>query len=124
MTPSNKSPEKNGKSQEKIAGALGAVFFFAPALMNQKTEFTLFYMRQSFLVVLVQILLGILGGILGSIVGILGTICSLLTMVLGFGLLFLAWKAYSGEKFAIPYLYDYSVKVIKILKLDGFFSVK
>lgn len=110
------TPKKDGNSQERIAGALGALFFIIPVFMNQKTEFTLFYMRQNFLIVLIDFVIFFLSYFVGAL--------SMLNFVTFLVTLFLAFKAYSGEKFAIPYLYDYSVKVIKILKLDGFFSVK
>ncbi|PID84349.1 hypothetical protein CSB09_01410 [Candidatus Gracilibacteria bacterium] len=113
-------PNKQANSQEQIAGALGAFLFVIPPIMGQKTEFTLFYMRQNFLIILCMMIFVIIG----KLISFFATVMTLLNILLFFLILFLMWKAYSGEKFAVPYLYDMSIKVIKILKLDGFFSTK
>jgi uncharacterized membrane protein len=106
--------------QEKVAGALGAFLFFIPFLMGKVTDFTLFYMRQGFLL----LILGIIVWIIGMVAPFLGIIITLANIVLFCSVVFLAWKAWQGERFALPYVYDSSLTLIKALGLENVFSPK
>ncbi len=68
--------------------------------MKKKTDFTVFHMRQSFLLFFVFVI--------ASFIPLIGGLVSFVAFC---HLIFLAWKAYSGEKFKISYIYDTSVRM-------------
>ncbi len=105
------------QSQERIAGALGAILFFLPILMNKKTEFTVFYMRQNFVLMIASVLVWVI-----TMIPFIGFIGGLLNLAIFIHIVFLAWKAYSGEKFEISYLYTQSIEITKTLGVDAWFT--
>mgnify|MGYP000929444684 CR=1 FL=1 len=109
----------DSKGQEKIAATLSYLLFFIPLLMGQKTDFTTFHMRQSFLLFVAYLAISIVMSIIPWILLFLGGI---LNLIIFFHAVFLAWKAYSGEKYAIPYIYDNANRLIKALTMDNFFT--
>ncbi|MGP1582886.1 MAG: hypothetical protein ACTTH6_01480 [Candidatus Altimarinota bacterium] len=107
-------------SQEKMSATVGAIIFFAPHFMAKKTEFVTFYMKQSFGLVLVDIILGIL-----AILPVIGLIFSLASLLVVVVMLVCAYKAYFGEKFEIPQLMQYVDKLIeKVSFLKPLFTPK
>lgn len=107
-------------SKEKLSAALGALVFFAPVFTAKKTEFVTFYMRQSFGLFLVQVVLMILG-----MIPVLGMVFQLLSLLVVILVLFLAYKAYSGERFEVPELLTYTDQVIqKVDALKTLFAPK
>ena len=106
--------------QERLAATLGSILFFLPHLMGKQTEYTMFFSRQGFALFLIEIIVWILG----LLFPFLGVIIALANLILFLTMVFLAWKAWEGEKFAIPVLYDASLMVIKNLSLENFFSPK
>lgn len=112
----NTSP--NTHPQERLLGAIGALLFFVPFFMD-RTEFSVFYMRQGFLLFVGQFLLAILSVFMPVAILFLFT---LMHFILALVALFLAWKAYSGEKFAFPQLYEMSLSLIKALNMEKLFS--
>lgn len=107
-------------SKEKLAAALGALVFFAPVFMEKKTEFVTFYMRQSFGLFLLQVVLVILG-----IIPVLGFVFQLLSLLLAILAIFLAFKAYNGERFEVPELLKHTDQVIqKVDALKNLFAPK
>ena len=107
----------NPENQERIAAALGALLFFIPILMNKKTDYTVFFMRQNF----VLFLASLLGAIL-TIIPFFGFFVGILNFFIFILIVFLAWKAYSGEKFEIPYIYAQSIEITKNLGIDAWFT--
>lgn len=111
---------KISNPKEKISAALGAFIFFLPHFTGEKTEFVVFYMKQSFGLFLISLGLSILNFLpfiwpLTMIVGILLFIVHI----------FLIIKAYSGEKFEVPYLLEkVNLLISKIDFLKNFFSPK
>jgi hypothetical protein len=51
-------------SQEKIAGALASILFFIPLIMGVKTEFTVKYMKQGFIINVAELAIGVLSSLL------------------------------------------------------------
>lgn len=84
--------------QEKVTGALSYIVFFLPLLLSEKTDFTLFHARQSFGI----FLLWTLGFILSYIPFIGGLLSKVLFIILAIMSIFLAIKAYQGERFLVP----------------------
>ncbi|MDD2693318.1 MAG: hypothetical protein PHY14_00105 [Candidatus Gracilibacteria bacterium] len=105
------------QSQERIIAVLGVILFFLPILMDKKTEYTVFYMRQGFVLLIASILTSVVTSIL--FVRFLG---ELLQFIIFVHVVFLAWKAYSGEKFEIPYLYTQSIRISRALGVDTWFT--
>lgn len=89
-------------SQEKMSAAVGALIFFAPHFMEKKTEFVVFYMKQAFGLVIVNIILSIL-----TIVPVVGFVFQIASLLVSLVALFCVYKAYTGEKFEIPQLMKY-----------------
>ena len=106
--------------QERLAAAIGALIFFVPFLMDKITEFTVFYMRQGFIIFVLSLIVWVLA----MIFPFLGVIIALVNIALAVSAIFLAFKAYQGEKFTLPVLYDWSVALIRMLGLEKAFSPK
>ncbi len=87
--------------------------------MEQKTDFTTFHMRQSFLLLVIFIAVSF---VISFIPWLLLFIGGLIHLAIFFHAGFLAWKAYNGEKFAIPYIYNNANKLIKALGWDNLFT--
>lgn len=109
----------DSKNQEKIAAAISYVFFLIPLVMGQKTDFTTFHMRQSFLLLVSYIVIAVVFSFIPWVLYFIG---GLINFAIFLHAVFLAWKAYSGEKFAIPYIYDNANKLIKALSMDNLFT--
>lgn len=105
------------QSQERIAAVLGVILFFLPILINKKTEYTVFYMRQGFVLLIASLLTGVV-----TMIPFIGFLGGLLQLVIFIHVVFLAWKAYSGEKFEIAYLYEQSMQISKTLGVDAWFT--
>ncbi|MBP6981361.1 hypothetical protein KBB25_01110 [Candidatus Gracilibacteria bacterium] len=104
----------NITSQEKISAALAYIFFLIPLVFDKKTDFVSFHMVQSFGLFLI--------GIITWFIPFLGGIIKLFLFFL---ILFLMWKAYSGEKFKLGELYEFSHKLVeKIGMTQVFFGKK
>lgn len=89
--------------------------------MQQKTDFTTFYMRQSFPLFAAWIVLVIIRAILPNW-GIIGMIIGILYITIFFSMAFFAWNAYRGKKFSHPELEKLSNQMIKACKLESFFA--
>ncbi len=72
------------KSQDRLAGTLAYILFFIPILMDKKTEYTCFHMRQAFLLNVAAILC--------SIIPFFGPLISFIIFI---HVVFLMWKAYN-----------------------------
>jgi uncharacterized membrane protein len=105
-------------SQEKLAGALASFVFFVPLLMNMKTPFVVKYMKQGFMINVIEVIIAIVGGFLWFLFGIIG----LLNFICFFTSLFLAFQAYSGKDHVIDILYTNSDKLIQTLGLSNIFT--
>lgn len=101
---------QDSHSQDRLAGTLSYIIFFVPLMMDHRTEFACFHMRQAFLLNVVAIL--------ASIIPFFGGIISFFVFI---HVVFLMWKAYHGEKLAIPYIYPYAEKLITVLSLQKWF---
>lgn len=106
-------------SQEKVAAALASFVFFIPLFMDLKTPFVVKYMKQGFLINIVQILLMILSSFwiwylyrFFSVVNLLAFLTSV----------FLALQAFSGKEFKIPFFYETADKLINTLGMANLFS--
>ena len=106
-------------SQEKVAAALASFLFFLPLFMDMKTAFVVKYMKQGFLINLVQIIVMIVSSFaywwwyrFFSIVNLV----SFLTSV------FLALQAFSGKEFVIAFLHDSADAVIRTLGIGNLFT--
>lgn len=104
--------------QERVAGALGSFLFFVPILMEKKTEFTVLYMKQSFLLFVIDVALMIFT----ALFGFLYSIASLAEFVIFVVIIFLAWNAWQGKKFTVPGLLENSDKLIATLKITAWFT--
>lgn len=113
------------EKDEKIAALAWALIFFLPCFMKKKTDFVVFYMKQAFGLFLVVLALSIVWFILWMILSVFWMICSLLCIIVFIANIFLAYKAYNGEKFEIPHLLKYTNLVISKLKfLEKLFTPK
>lgn len=112
----NTSPQ--AQAQERLSATFGALVFFVPFFMT-RTEFTVFYMRQGFMLFVAHLVLSLIS--LFMPVGIL-FLFSLIHLLLAVLAIFLAFKAYNGEKFAVPHMYEASVSLLKSLGLDKYFA--
>lgn len=116
---------KPAVSNENILAAVA--YFFAPVLAaiiyliekdkKDKSEYVLFHAKQGIVLgvalLLVWIVLSIIAliPIIGWIFGFLaGTIFMLVEIILW---LFMAYKAYSGEKYKLPVINEYAEKYLK-----------
>ena len=105
-------------SQERLAAAIASFIFFVPLLMNMKTAFVVKYMKQGFLINVIEVIIAIVGGFLWFLYGIIG----LLNVVCFLTSLFLAFQAYSGKDHVIDILYTNSEKLIQTLGLSALFT--
>ncbi len=105
-------------SQERLAGALASFVFFIPLLMNMKTPFVVKYMKQGFLINVIEVIIAIIGGFLSFLSGIIG----LLNVVCFLTSLFLAFQAYSGKDHVIDFLYVKGERLIQTLGLSALFT--
>jgi uncharacterized membrane protein len=105
-------------SQEKLAGALASFLFFVPLLMNMKTPFVIKYMKQGFIINVIEIAIAIVGSFLWFLFGIIG----LLNAVCMITSLFLAFQAFSGKEHIIDILYSNSEKLIQTLGISALFT--
>lgn len=114
MTPTT----SNVPSQERVAAALASIVFFIPLLMNLKTPFVIKYMKQGFLINVIEVAIAIVGSFLWLFYGIFG----LLNLVCMITSLFLAYQAYLGKEHVINVIYDNSEKLIQTLGLSNLFT--
>ena len=105
-------------SQEKLAGALASFVFFVPLLMNMKTPFVVKYMKQGFIINVIEVIIAIIGSFLWFLFGIIG----LLNAICMITSLFLAFQAFSGKEHIIDVLYTNSEKLISTLGLSALFT--
>ena len=105
-------------SQERLAAALASFVFFVPLLMNMKTAFVMKYMKQGFIINIIEVGIAIIGSFLWFLFGIIG----LLNIICFLTSLFLAFQAYSGKDHVIDILYINSEKLIKTLGLSALFT--
>jgi uncharacterized membrane protein len=105
-------------SQEKLAWALASFVFFVPLLMNMKTPFVVKYMKQGFIINIIEVIIAIIGSFLWFLYGIIG----LLNVICILTSLFLAFQAYSGRDHMIDILYTNSEKLIQRLGISNLFT--
>lgn len=110
--------QTNNNSQECLAGALASLVFFLPLLMDKRTEFTTHYMRQSFILFLLHVGLSLVAMVLPFF----GALYSILHTILVLSAFFLAWKAYNGERFSLPYIAEWGISVVKAIGMEKAFS--
>lgn len=103
--------------QERVVATLASFLFFLPILMKKKTDFTVFYMKQSFLLFVVNFFCMLVGALYWSF----GDIANLIAFILFVISVFLAWNAWSGEKFSVPGLLENSEKLIAKLGISDWF---
>lgn len=82
-------------NQEKVASALGYIFFIIPFLMGVKTEYSMFHAKQSFAIFILMVI--------GSIIPV-AFIAGIVNLILFLVLLYSALQAYSGNKYVIPFV--------------------
>lgn len=112
--------EKITDPNEKMIAALAALCFFIPAFFGKKTEFVVFYMRQSFGIGIVFIILSLLSKI--PVLGWLFVLCNFFLVLAWF---FHIYIAYSGEKFEIPFIAkNVNILIEKVSFLKTFFASK
>lgn len=112
--------ETTRSGQEKLAAALSTIVFFIPMLMNTKTPFVVKYMKQGFLINIVEIILAIVSSLVWgmmNITGLLNFICVLTS-------LWLAFQAFTGKEYSIPVILENADKVIQSLGIGKWFSAK
>ena len=100
-------------SQEKLAGALASFLFFIPLLMNVKTPFVVKYMKQGFMINIIEILLS---------VWMLGWLFGLINLALFIASIFLALQAFAGKDYVITFLYENAEKLIQTLNISNIFT--
>ncbi len=105
-------------SQEKLAGALASFVFFKPLLMNVKTPFVVKYMKQGFLINVIEIAIAVIGSFMWFLYGIIG----LLNVICMITSLYLAFQAYSGKEYIIDVIYINSEKLIQALGISNIFT--
>ncbi len=82
-----------------------------------KTSFVVKYMKQGFIINVIEIFIAIIGGFMWFLFGIIGT----LNAVCFFTSVWLAYQAYSGNDHVITILYTYSEKLIQGLGISNLF---
>lgn len=107
-------------AQEKLAAACGSILFFIPLLMDVKTPYVVKYMKQGFLINLIQIT----GSIVSMLVWFLGILVGLVNFALFIFSLYIAVQAYSGKDYSFPALLENAEKMIKALNLHALFEPK
>lgn len=106
---------ENTFSNEKMVAAvsylLGPITGIVVLLIEKKNEYVRFHAMQSTLVFGAILLLNIVLGIIPILGWVIAIILSPLITLASFVLwLLLMWKAFSGEKFKLPYFGDLAVK--------------
>lgn len=112
--------ENQHSGQEKLAAALSAIVFFIPLLMNVKTSFVVKYMKQGFLINVVELILAVISSLIWGMMGITG----LLNFICVLTSLWLAFQAFSGKEYTIPVLIENADKLIQALSIGKWFSAK
>ena len=110
-------------SQEKLAAMLSYLLFFLPILMNQKTEYVGFHMKQSFGIFLILLANSIILNFFFWL-PIIGWVLRMIPYVVFIGIAFLAYQAYTGNKFTVQPLIDLATKVISTLNMTAMFESK
>lgn len=105
-------------SQEKLAGALASFLFFIPLLMNVKTPFVVKYMKQGFMINIIEILLSVIT----SFLWMLGWLFGLINLALFIASIFLALQAFAGKDYVIAFLYENAEKLIQTLNISNIFT--
>ncbi|MBI4067264.1 DUF4870 domain-containing protein [Candidatus Gottesmanbacteria bacterium] len=105
----------NGASNERLMGALayllGPITGILLLLIEKKNAYVRFHAMQSTLVFGAIFLINIVLGIVPVLGWIIAIILSPLMMLVSFVLwLLLMWKAWSGEKYKLPYFGDLAEK--------------
>lgn len=107
------APTTNIDSQERLSAALSYIFFLIPLVFDKKTDYVSFHMIQSFGLFLIALAC--------TWIPLIGWIVNI---VLFFLMLFLMWKAYSGERFALGGLYEAMYKLIQKVGMTQIFFAK
>ncbi|OGG03820.1 hypothetical protein A2W14_04730 [Candidatus Gottesmanbacteria bacterium RBG_16_37_8] len=112
---------EQGMSNEKLMGAaaylLGPITGIVLLLMEKKNGYVRFHAMQSTIVFGAIILFNIALGIVPILGWLVALILSPIIMIGSFVLwLFLMWKAYSGEKFKLPYFGNLAEKQLEKMK--------
>lgn len=137
--------------KERMAAALGALFFPIPHFMDKKTEFVTLYMRQSFGIwiayITLQIFLKIFviftvsngeaivntteamsrksGGLLILILNVFTIALTLVILTLAVIAIYLIIKAYKGERYEVKIITKYvDMLISKVDFLKNFFAPK
>lgn len=97
---------------------LGSLLFFLPILMEKKTEFTVFYMKQSFLLFVANVSLMLISALFWPLRGLVG----LFEFIVFILVVFLAWNAWQGKKFSIPGLLENSELLIAKIGIASWFT--
>ncbi len=103
------------QSNDRVAAMLSYIFFFIPILMEKQTNYVCFHMKQSFLLLVIAVL---------AIIVPLPIIGELVSFVVFLLTIFMMWKSYHWEKYAIPYIYENSEKLIKLFQIEKWFVPK
>lgn len=106
--------------QEKLSAALSTLVFFIPLLMNVKTPFVVKYMKQWFIINVVELVLAIISSVMWGLIGITG----LLNFICVLTSLWLAYQAFTGKEYTIPVLIENSDKMIQSLGIGKWFAAK
>ena len=106
--------------QEKLAAALSSAFFFVPLLMDIRTPFVVKYMKQGFIINVVELVLALVSPILWMMMGLF----ALLNFVCVITSLWLAFQAFSDKDYSIPVLLQNADKLIHKLGIGKWFSIK
>lgn len=112
------TPESTIPQQERVAATLASFLFFLPILMKKKTEFTAFYMKQSFLLFVVNVSFMVVGSLFWPLHGIANLVGFIIFIIAAF----LAWNAWNGEKLSVPGLLENSEKIIATLGITDWFT--
>ncbi|GAB0174586.1 MAG: hypothetical protein HHAS10_04650 [Candidatus Altimarinota bacterium] len=112
--------EDSRSGQEKLAAAFASIAFFVPFLMNIRTPFVVKYMKQGFLINIVEFVLALVSSLLWGMMGIasfLNFICVLVS-------LWLAFQAFSGKEYVIQIILEQADKLIQVFGIGKWFSTK
>lgn len=112
---------EKGISNEKLLGAvaylLGPITGIVLLLTEKKNEYIRFHAMQSTVVFGAILLFNIVLGIVPILGWLIALILSPLVGLVSFVLwIFLMWKAYSGERYKLPYFGDLAEKQLAKLK--------
>lgn len=115
------TPQTPGtQSQEKVAAGLGAILFFIPLLMDVKTPFVVKYMKQGFLLNVIELALAIIT----SFVWMLSPIAGICHLVLFVVTVILALNAFQGKDYSIKVILENAEKLIQTLGVQAWFTTK